>query len=134
MILIDIDHFKEVNDRHGHQVGDEVIRKLARLLASEARHEDVPCRYGGEEFMLLMPKMPLEAARQRAEAWRRRFSDLSVPAGAQAVATTLSIGIAEFPTHGRTAEALTECADRALYQAKSGGRDRVVSYAPSVPA
>ena len=134
VILIDIDHFKAVNDRHGHQVGDEVIRRLARLLTTEARTEDVPCRYGGEEFMLLMPKMPLEAARERAERWRTRFARISVPTGAQKVTTTLSIGIAEFPTHGSTAEALTQCADVALYQAKATGRDRVVSYAPTVPA
>ncbi|HEY8232050.1 MAG TPA: diguanylate cyclase [Vicinamibacteria bacterium] len=133
VILIDIDRFKRINDRHGHQAGDEVIKQLAGLLASEARQEDVACRYGGEEFLLLMPKMPLVAARERAERWRRRFASMAVRAGSQDVTATLSAGIAEFPTHGRSGAELTRCADLALYQAKSAGRDQVVTYAP-VPA
>jgi diguanylate cyclase (GGDEF)-like protein len=132
VILIDLDHFKRVNDRYGHQVGDEVIKQLAALLANEARQEDVACRYGGEEFMLLMPKMPLATAQQRAEHWRRSFAKLSVRAGGDDVKATLSAGIAEFPTHARSADALTQCADLALYQAKASGRDRVVIYATPV--
>jgi diguanylate cyclase len=128
VILIDLDHFKTVNDRFGHHAGDAVIQEMARFLISEARHEDVPCRYGGEEFMLLMSKMPMEVARERAEGWRRRFAQIAVPVGDQSVRTTLSIGIAEYPTHGNTPRALSQCADVALYEAKAGGRDRVVCY------
>ena len=82
--------------------------------------------------MLLLPKMPLDAAQQRGEDWRRRFAAMSIPAGGRRVATTVSIGIAEFPTHGRTGQELIACADQALFQAKSAGRDRVVSYQPAV--
>jgi diguanylate cyclase len=130
VILIDIDHFKGVNDRHGHAAGDDVLRQLGRLLMGEARQEDVPCRHGGDEFMLLMPTMPLVAARERAELWRAQFAAMAVRAGEDQVHATLSIGIAEFPTHARSAEALIQCADVALYLAKAGGRDRVVSYQP----
>ncbi|MEO8359984.1 MAG: diguanylate cyclase [Vicinamibacteria bacterium] len=130
VILIDLDLFKNVNDQHGHHVGDEVIKEIARLLIAEARQEDVACRYGGEEFMLLMARMPMDVARERAEDWRQRFGATEVPAGETSVRTTLSVGIAEFPTHGRTAEALIQRADVALYQAKLGGRDRVICYAP----
>jgi diguanylate cyclase len=128
VMLLDLDLFKSINDRYGHQTGDEVIVAMARMLSGESRQDDVPCRYGGEEFMLLMPKMTLETAEQRAEEWRRRFAMMTVECGGQRIGTTVSIGIAEFPTHGRTAQSLIECADQALYQAKSGGRDRVVSY------
>lgn len=130
VILIDIDHFKGVNDRYGHAAGDDVLRQLGRLLMGEARQEDVPCRYGGEEFMLLMPTMPLIAARERAELWRTQFAAMPVRAGDEQVHATLSIGIAEFPTHARSADALIQCADVALYLAKTGGRNRVVSYQP----
>jgi diguanylate cyclase (GGDEF)-like protein len=134
VILLDLDHFKSINDRYGHQAGDEVILQLAKMLAAESRQEDVPCRYGGEEFMLLLPKMPLAIAQLRAEEWRRKFSGLTIDAGDQRIGQTVSIGIAEFPAHGRTAEALIECADLALYQAKSAGRDRVIAYTPAASA
>ena len=131
VMLLDLDLFKSINDRYGHLTGDEVILSMARMLSGESRQDDVPCRYGGEEFMLLLPNMTLETAQQRAEEWRRRFSMMTVESGGQRIGTTVSIGIAEFPAHGRTVQSLIECADQALYQAKSGGRDRVVSYQPA---
>jgi diguanylate cyclase (GGDEF)-like protein len=131
VMLLDLDFFKRINDRHGHQAGDEVIVSMAKVLSSESRQQDVPCRYGGEEFMLLLPNMSLAAAQQRAEAWRRRFGEMRVECGEQRIGTTVSIGIAEFPTHGRTAQGLIECADQAMYRAKSAGRDRVVIYQPA---
>ncbi|WP_342130849.1 sensor domain-containing diguanylate cyclase [Hydrogenophaga sp. OTU3427] len=134
VMMIDIDHFKQVNDRHGHQVGDEVLRRLGLLLSTEARHEDVPCRYGGEEFVLLLPRMSLEAGRMRAEQWRESFSRIVVPTATGHHATTLSVGVAAFPAHGRTADELLRCADLALYQAKALGRDRVVVHATPSPA
>jgi diguanylate cyclase (GGDEF)-like protein len=135
VMLLDLDLFKSINDRYGHLAGDEVILSMAKMLSSESRQDDVPCRYGGEEFMLLMPKMTLETAQQRAEEWRRRFATMTIDVGGgQHIGTTVSIGIAEFPAHGRTAQALIECADQALYQAKSAGRDRVVLYQPVAQA
>jgi diguanylate cyclase (GGDEF)-like protein len=135
VMLLDLDLFKSINDRYGHLAGDEVILSIAKMLSSESRQDDVPCRYGGEEFMLLMPKMTLETAQQRAEEWRRRFATMTIDVGdGHRVGTTVSIGIAEFPTHGRTAQSLIECADQALYQAKSAGRDRVVLYQPVAQA
>ena len=135
VMLLDLDLFKSINDRYGHLAGDEVILSMAKMLSSESRQDDVPCRYGGEEFMLLMPKMTLETAQQRAEEWRRRFATMTIAVGGgKHIGTTVSIGIAEFPTHGRTAQSLIECADQALYQAKSAGRDRVVLYQPVAQA
>jgi diguanylate cyclase len=128
VMLLDIDVFKSINDRYGHPAGDEVLMQLARLLQAESRVEDVPCRWGGEEFMLLLPKMPLAVAEQRGDDWRKRFAAMSVKAAGHTFGTTISIGIAEFPTHGRTGQDLTECADQALYQAKAAGRNRVVTY------
>jgi diguanylate cyclase len=130
VMLIDIDYFKRVNDQHGHQAGDEVLKALAPLLAGSARQEDVACRYGGEEFMLLLPTMPLAVAFQRAESWRERFSATTISSGTKQIQVTISIGIAEFPTNGRTADALIRSADLALYQAKSSGRNRVASFTP----
>ena len=135
VMLLDLDLFKSINDRYGHLAGDEVILSMAKMLSTESRQDDVPCRYGGEEFMLLMPQMTLETARLRAEEWRRRFATMTIDVGGgHRIGTTVSIGIAEFPTHGRTAQALIECADQALYQAKSAGRDRVVCYQPVAQA
>jgi diguanylate cyclase (GGDEF)-like protein len=139
VMMVDIDHFKQVNDRHGHLAGDEVLRRLGLLLQTEARAEDVPCRWGGEEFVLLLPGMPLEVARERAEQWREGFARIHIPTGhgaaSDALSATLSIGIASFPAHGRSAQALMQAADEALYEAKARGRDRVVARGePADPA
>lgn len=125
LILIDIDHFKQVNDTYGHQAGDEVLLRLAAMLASMARAGDVACRYGGEEFLLLMPTMPLASARERAEALRAAFADVEVPFGAFKLRTTVSVGIAAYPGHGISADELIRNADTALYRAKNLGRNRV---------
>ena len=128
LMMIDIDHFKRVNDMHGHQAGDEVLKMLAGILRSEARRSDVACRYGGEEFLLLLPKMNVESARARAERWRKMFAELEVPVESGNLRCTLSVGIAVFPEHGNTAEDLLRNGDRALYLAKALGRNRVVTY------
>lgn len=125
LILIDIDHFKQVNDTYGHQAGDEVLLRLAAMLAGMARAGDVACRYGGEEFLLLMPTMPLASARERAEALRAAFADVEVPFGAFKLRTTVSVGIAAYPGHGISADELIRNADTALYRAKNLGRNRV---------
>ena len=134
VMVIDIDHFKRVNDAHGHQVGDEVLCRLARLLSASARQGDVACRYGGEEFLMLLPRMPLDVAVQRAQRWCDAFAagETATPTGN--VRCTLSIGIAAFPEHGDEAETLTRHADDALYAAKAHGRNRVVVATAAQPA
>jgi diguanylate cyclase (GGDEF)-like protein/PAS domain S-box-containing protein len=125
LVMLDIDYFKRVNDTYGHQVGDEVLRTLAATLSADIRAEDVPCRYGGEEFLILLPNMPLETAMMRAEAWRASVEKLSIAHGNFQLAFTISLGVSAYPDHGKTPDELTRCADQALYQAKHEGRNRV---------
>jgi diguanylate cyclase (GGDEF)-like protein len=127
VVMSDIDHFKAVNDRYGHQTGDEVLKAFADLLVKRSRVTDICCRYGGEEFLLVMPEVPLEVAIQRAEAMRSALHDMSVRSDADVVTVTASFGVASFPQHGERADHLTSAADAALYQAKEAGRDRVMA-------
>jgi len=125
LVMLDIDHFKKVNDTYGHQVGDEALRMLASTLLADIRAEDVACRYGGEEFLILLPNMPLETAMMRAEAWRVAVEGLCVALGNFRITFTVSLGVAAYPEHGKTPDDLTRCADQALYRAKNDGRNRV---------
>jgi diguanylate cyclase (GGDEF)-like protein len=125
LMLIDIDHFKRINDTWGHPAGDEVLRQLADLLAAHARLGDVACRYGGEEFLLVLPGMPLSVAQERAERWRQDFAAVTILFGELSIRATLSVGIAGYPGGGTSAPALIRAADQALYRAKSEGRNRV---------
>lgn len=125
LVMLDIDYFKRVNDTYGHQVGDEALRMLATTLLADIRAEDVACRYGGEEFLILLPNMPLETAIQRAEAWRVAVESLSVLLGNFHITFTISLGVAAYPEHGKTPDDLTRCADQALYRAKNEGRNQV---------
>ena len=127
LLMIDIDHFKQLNDTYGHPAGDEIIRRVGRLIQSRARSGDLPCRYGGEEFLLVLPNMTLATAVERAEEWRVAFANDWSVIGNHAVAVTVSIGVAVFPCHGGSAKALIEAVDQALYAAKRGGRNRVVA-------
>jgi diguanylate cyclase (GGDEF)-like protein/PAS domain S-box-containing protein len=127
IIMIDIDHFKLFNDTHGHPAGDALLRELGRFVQSHIRGEDIACRYGGEEFTLIMPDASLEAARQRAELLRQMAGQLRWrDAGQPQEAITLSAGVAIYPQHGRTMETVLRSADAALYRAKQEGRDRVI--------
>lgn len=126
MIVFDIDHFKKVNDTHGHAVGDLVLSAVAQLLAEHARESDIMCRFGGEEFLMALSGMDTKQACQRAEEIRRKVSMLSVQADAGVVRVTISAGVACYPAHGTEMATLFVTADAALYQAKSAGRDRVV--------
>lgn len=128
LILMDIDFFKRVNDGHGHAAGDEVLKELANLLRRATRLVDVACRMGGEEFLVLLPTMPLAMALERAEQYRQAFADLTVVHDGTPIRATLSIGVACFPQHGGSQDALVQCADQALYQAKASGRNRTVVY------
>jgi diguanylate cyclase (GGDEF)-like protein/PAS domain S-box-containing protein len=125
LVMLDIDYFKRVNDTYGHQVGDEALRMLATTLLADIRAEDVACRYGGEEFLILLPNMPLETAILRAEGWRKSIEELSVVLGNFHITFTISLGVAAYPEHGKTPDDLTRCADQALYRAKNGGRNQV---------
>lgn len=128
VMMIDIDHFKKVNDTYGHPGGDEVLKGLAALLHRELRTTDVACRYGGEEFLLLLPGMPPDISLVRANQWRNAFAEMTVTLEGIAVKATLSIGIAIYPTDGESIIELTQCADLALYRAKEEGRNRAVLY------
>jgi diguanylate cyclase (GGDEF)-like protein len=127
VVMIDLDHFKPFNDTHGHDAGDMLLRDLGRLLQTSVRSGDVACRYGGEEFMLILPGADAEITRKRAERIREAVKHLFVSHRGQSVGSvTMSAGVAAFPDHGTTGEVLTQAADAALYRAKTEGRDRVV--------
>jgi len=127
LIMIDIDHFKNFNDTHGHAAGDALLRELGKLLQSHIRGGDAACRYGGEEFLLIMPDASLEAAQQRALLLQKEAKKLRVrDAGQSLDGITLSMGVAIYPEHGRSIDGVLRAADAALYRAKQEGRDRVV--------
>lgn len=126
LVILDLDHFKSINDTYGHLAGDEALRQLADTLHADIRQEDVLCRYGGEEFIILMPRMPLSIAAERAERWRLKIEAIRIEFGNFELAFTASAGVAAYPDHGKTPDQLTHAADLALYQAKESGRNRVV--------
>lgn len=133
MVLIDVDHFKLVNDTYGHQAGDEVLRVFAKLLMEHARTEDIVCRYGGEEFLLVLPKMPLDIALERATQLLKLFEETIVSYGELRIRITASIGIATTPGHADSVDDLIRCADQALYQAKRRGRNVVSTFGDIAP-
>ncbi|MBI4987795.1 MAG: diguanylate cyclase [Rhodocyclales bacterium] len=130
LVMIDIDHFKKLNDTYGHQAGDKVLRELAGLLWGNIRTEDVPCRYGGEEFLVLLPRMPLDVALERAEDWRKTLQATRVPFGDFQLEATISCGLSAYPDHARTPDDLIRCCDDALYKAKHHGRNRCEIFHP----
>jgi len=126
LLLIDVDHFKKINDELGHQVGDEILQLLAEKLQHGCRSSDLVCRYGGEEFIVAMPATVIEDAAKKAEQLRQSFNhatQLMLPADWNC---TFSVGIASYPQHGENFEQVIKSADAALYRAKAEGRDRVV--------
>jgi len=126
MIMIDLDHFKYFNDNFGHEAGDLLLKELGALLKGNIRGEDIACRYGGEEFTLILPEGTGAVTRQRAEFFRDAIQRLDVHfRGLPLGKITASMGVAVFPDHGRSAKELIEAADKALYRSKSDGRDRV---------
>ena len=127
VLMIDLDRFKQLNDTAGHEAGDAFLRDLGELLQRSLRREDIPCRHGGEEFVVVLPDASLDDARRRAEQLREGIKMLRTPyKGGIVGPLSASIGVAAFPEHGSTAEALVRAADTALYRAKREGRDRVV--------
>lgn len=125
-IMLDVDHFKRFNDSYGHEAGDVVLAAIGRLLRENVRASDVACRFGGEEFTVLLPDSDATLAAERAELIRRAAHELRLEYDGKALpGVTLSLGAAEFPLHGASGATLLAAADAALYRAKQGGRDRV---------
>jgi two-component system, cell cycle response regulator len=128
MVMLDVDHFKRLNDTSGHQAGDELLTHIASILQARTRREDIACRYGGEEFLLILPGAPMEAALRRAEELRQVIRETTIEhRGRPLGRISVSAGVACFPEHGTTADELLRAADAALYRAKELGRDRVVT-------
>ena len=125
VIMGDLDHFKAVNDHYGHLGGDEGLRAFGALLKRHARGSDIYCRYGGEEFLLVLPGMAEEHAVARAELLRGTIEAAPVGFGALTIAVTASFGVATFPRDGQSSDGLIAAADSALYAAKAAGRNRV---------
>ncbi len=127
IIMFDVDHFKEFNDTLGHRAGDAVLQALGVFLLEHFRGEDIACRFGGEEFVLILPDSSLDGTSKRAEGLCEAAKQLNLQLGGKLLNNiTLSLGVAVFPDHGNDAEALMRAVDQALYRAKKEGRDRVV--------
>jgi diguanylate cyclase (GGDEF)-like protein len=127
VLMLDLDHFKKFNDTYGHDAGDTVLRETAAFLTKSIRIEDTVCRFGGEEFVIILPTADLNAARARAERIRSKLREVTVLHQGQSLGMiTVSVGVATLPDHGTSAKELLEAADAALYRAKREGRDRVV--------
>lgn len=127
LLMIDIDHFKAVNDGHGHPAGDAVLARVGQILKESVYETDVVGRYGGEEFIVLLPHAQLDGVMRKAEALRERFEREVIVSGFERLKITVSIGLSHFPTHGRKGDDLIARADKALYQAKESGRNRVIA-------
>lgn len=127
LVMLDLDHFKRFNDTHGHEAGDAVLNEFGRLLSQNVRNEDVACRYGGEEFTLLLPGCSYAETMHRANQIREATSRMQVHAQGRMVGNvTCSMGVAAFPEHGEGLHDLLRAADYALYAAKKAGRNRVM--------
>lgn len=130
IIMLDLDHFKLVNDQYGHAAGDEVLKTLAELLKNGARESDLICRFGGEEFVAVMPNMSADQALERVESWRRQLEETPIHFADFKISITLSAGIAVFPEHGDSPGTLLNRADEMLYKSKLKGRNRISVCAP----
>jgi diguanylate cyclase (GGDEF)-like protein len=126
VLSMDIDHFKKFNDNHGHDAGDTVLRAVADCLKASFRDEDVVCRFGGEEFVAILPGTPIELAAQRAEEARAKIESVVVRyVDGNLPRVTISIGVASFPQSGANFQGVMKVADEALYRAKDAGRNQV---------
>ncbi len=128
IIMVDLDHFKKTNDTYGHDAGDQVLRALATTLSEQSRRGDFACRYGGEEFVIVMPNITKHTAYERAKKLRRRLNSLVIPYECHRLTTTISMGIAVFPQNGESRKELLRAADQAMYAAKRAGRDHILTY------
>ena len=128
VLMIDSDHLKGVNDSYGHEAGNRLLRQLARLILAELRGSDLSARYGGDEFIVLLPETPAKGAHEVADRIRDSVVGSPLDLDGKRIVSSVSIGIASFPEDGRTLDALAARADRALYRAKQDGRNRTVKF------
>ncbi len=126
LVMVDIDHFKDVNDTHGHPTGDVALKAFGAMLGAATQPGDLACRLGGEEFCVLLVGTGHEAAVSRAEGWRSTLAQMVIPVDGTALRLTASFGVATFPEHAGTLVELMKVADTRMYSAKDLGRDRVV--------
>jgi diguanylate cyclase (GGDEF)-like protein len=128
--MLDIDHFKQINDKYGHEAGDEILNAIGALLRAAVRSSDIACRYGGEEFVLVLLDTNLSAAVPRLEEICAHIKGMQrVYRGRTLPSITVSAGVSEFPRHGQSPADIIRAADKAMYAAKTAGRDRVVAHA-----
>ncbi|HET7891434.1 MAG TPA: GGDEF domain-containing protein [Candidatus Sulfotelmatobacter sp.] len=131
VLMLDLDHFKRFNDTYGHDAGDAVLRETASFLLKSVRAEDIVCRFGGEEFVVILPAADLKVTQARAERIRARLREATLMHQGRSLGMiTVSVGVAELPEHGASTKELLEAADAALYRAKREGRDRVAVAVP----
>ena len=123
--MADVDDFKSINDTHGHKVGDMVLKSLAEVFTTYSRAGDVVCRYGGEEFLILMPGADRDTTTRRAEDWRRACEQAKIEYEGGTRSVTLSFGVAVFPRHGRASDEVLKLADEALNLSKNKGKNQV---------
>lgn len=128
VIMSDIDLFKIINDTYGHPVGDKFLVEVASLMKNHARGSDIVCRYGGEEFLLVLPGSALDSAAKRAEEIRQKCAEIIIQHEGKDLKVTISFGVATYPNHGKEAEEIIIKADKALYQSKHSGRNRVTVW------
>ena len=128
MIIMDIDHFKKINDTHGHQIGDKFLLEIANLLSTHTRDFDFACRYGGEEFLLVLPNATTRNTFKRAEQIRSKCADIRIEHENKDVSITISMGIATYPRHSKNVDELLTKADKALYRSKRRGRNQVTVW------
>jgi diguanylate cyclase (GGDEF)-like protein len=130
VLMVDSDNLKSVNDTHGHEAGNQLLKQIAKTILSELRFSDVAARYGGDEFILLLPETPAKGALDVAERIRSAIASAPVDVGGIRVKTSVSIGVATYPEDGRSIDSIVARADRSLYQAKEEGRNRVLRFRP----
>jgi diguanylate cyclase (GGDEF)-like protein/PAS domain S-box-containing protein len=128
VVIMDMDNFKQFNDTYGHKCGDLVLQAITKFLNEHSRRGDVVCRYGGEEFVILMPNVSLEVGFERAEMWRQDFSESPIEYDGMKLFATFSAGVATFPLHGKTGDVILQAADKALYRSKDAGKNKVIQY------
>ncbi|NJC98738.1 MAG: diguanylate cyclase, partial [Anaerolineae bacterium] len=128
VVIMDMDNFKQFNDTYGHKCGDVILQAFANFLVERTRRGDIVCRYGGEEFVIIMPNASLEVGHERAETWRQDFSEAATEYEGMKLCATFSAGVAAFPEHGTSGDSILQAADKALYRSKNSGRNRVTAF------